>query len=375
MLSNKPRRVCVFTGSRSEYGLMRFLIKAVEEQVELNLQLIVTGSHLSELHGRTVSEIESDGVPISSVLPISINSNSGVTMGDLGAETMKSVSVALKELNPDIMVILGDRYEAFSAAGAAFLNRIPILHIHGGETTEGAIDNNLRHAITQLSSWHFTSAEKYSERVIQMGIPKDRVFEVGPMVIDALASPIKVCRNDFESRTGFQFGSKNALVTFHPETLLPDNGLGCFKELIRALEKSDLHILFTYPNADQGFQDIVLQIERFVSNNRRKRWAIPSLGQDLYLKALHLFDVMVGNTSSGIIEGPLLGIPSINVGNRQQGRLRFGLVQDASCDSKEILSKLANVRSRDKSSDNKPFKLRSKPSEQIIRFLVNQAEF
>ena len=371
---NKPRKVCVFTGSRSEYGLMRFLIKAIEEEEALELQLCVTGSHLSELHGRTISEIKNDGVEITSILPLSIESDVVNTMADLSAQTMSSMSQEIKRLRPDVVIVLGDRYEAFAAAAAAFLCKVPVLHIHGGETTEGALDNSLRHAITQISSWHFTAAEAYRQKVIRLGQPENRVFNVGPMVIDALAQPIKACREEFENLTGFRFGPKNALVTFHPETLLPDNGVACFRELITALEKSHFNILFTHPNADEGFREILFEINNFVSKRSGRSWAVASLGQDLYLQALNLFDTMIGNTSSGIIEGPLVGIPVINIGNRQGGRIRYGAVKDVGCNSGELLSSLESITSKKKPNKGIRFSVENKPTNQIIRFLVNQVD-
>jgi len=371
---DKPRKVCIFTGSRSEYGLMRFLIKAIEEEESLELQLCVTGSHLSELHGRTISEIENDGVEITSVLPLSIENDAVNTMADLSAETMSGMSQEIKRLRPDAVIVLGDRYEAFAAAAAAFLSKVPVLHIHGGETTEGALDNSLRHAITQISSWHFTAAEAYRQKVIRLGQPENRVFNVGPMVIDALAKPIKASYEEFENLTGYRFGPKNALVTFHPETLLPDNGVACFRELITALERSDLNILFTHPNADEGFREILFEINSLVRKMPGKCWVVASLGQDLYLQALKLFDAMIGNTSSGIIEGPLVGIPVINIGNRQHGRIRYGAVKDVGCNSGELLSSLECITSRKRSDKRISFSAGNTPTDQIIRFLVNQVD-
>ena len=374
MPSIKPRKICVFTGSRSEYGLMRFLIKAIEEEEKLELQLCVAGSHLSELHGRTISEIESDGVEITSILQISAEGMLLDSMADLSAETMASMSREMKRLKPDAVIILGDRYEAFAAAAAAFLSKIPILHIHGGETTEGALDNSLRHAISQMSSWHFTAAEAYRQKVIQLGQPEDKVFNVGPMVIDALAELNEASYEEFENATGYRFGSRNALVTFHPETLLPDNGIACFKELIESLKRTDINILFTHPNADEGFREILFEIDSFVSKNSGRSWIIASLGQDLYLQALNLFDVMIGNTSSGIIEGPLVGIPVINLGNRQQGRMRYGAVKDVDCYSDELLSSLESITRRNASKQKTPFSVDERPTNQIIRFLVSQID-
>lgn len=365
------KNICVFTGSRSEYGLMRHLIKAIREEDRLNLQLVVAGSHLSNLHGRTIKEIRDDGIEVSSIVPISIDSEIPKTMGELGAEAMKGMSEELKRLEADIVIVLGDRYETFAAAAAAFLSKIPIVHLHGGETTLGAIDNDLRHAITQLSSWHFTAAEEYRQRVIKSGKPEDKVFNIGPMVADALAVKVDTCRKDFEDFTGYRFGARNALVTFHPETLALDSGMSCFKELLYALRHSCFRVLFTHPNADEGYRDIVEEMRRFVELDRERFYCVSSLGQSRYLEALHVFDVMIGNSSSGIIEGPLVGIPVINIGNRQKGRLRYGPVQDIECSSGKILSALEGIRSRSEGDESacssRPWR---RPTDQIMRFLL-----
>ena len=322
--------IAVFTGSRSEYGLLRSLIKAISHEPDLSLQLIVGGSHLSQSLGFTVNEIEHDGFLPSALIPISHDTNNLQSMATLTSEALFGTGQALEELKPDLLILLGDRFETFAAASASHLLGIPVVHIHGGETTIGAIDDRLRHAITQLSSWHFTSADVYRQRVIAMGHPSQNVFNVGPMVIDGLINSTDISRHEFESRFNYRFGARNLLVTYHPETLSSDFGISSFEVFLDALACMDCHILFTQPNADTGSTKIRDLISCFVSNHNERSWFVDSLGHENYLHALRLFEAMAGNSSSGIIEAPLLGMPVLNLGNRQLGRYRFGTVIDVS---------------------------------------------
>lgn len=348
------QRIAVFTGSRAEYGLLRHLIRAIESETSLILQLIVSGSHLSHRHGCTVSEIEADGVSIAARVPLSLEATTMPSMATLTAEALAGVSRALEQLQPDILILLGDRYEAFAAASAAHLQGIPIAHLHGGETTEGAVDDRLRHAITQLSSWHFTAAEPYRQRVIAMGQAPERVFNVGPMVLDGLLAAPPACRSTFEQATGFQFGERNLLVTYHPETLLPDRGVGGFEALLDALERVPCRVLFTHPNADAGHDQLLQRLEAFLAQHPCRCWAMPSLGQERYLAALQLFDAMAGNSSSGVIEAPLVGMPVLNIGGRQAGRLRFGPVRDAAARHKDIARHLEQLLQKGQQRHSSP---------------------
>jgi UDP-hydrolysing UDP-N-acetyl-D-glucosamine 2-epimerase len=337
------RRIAVFTGSRAEYGLLRHLIKAIEAEPGLALQLIVSGSHLSQRHGSTVAEIEADGIPIAARVPLSLDANPVPSMPTLTAEALAGVGKALEQLQPGLLILLGDRYEAFAAAAAAHLQDIAVFHLHGGETTEGAVDDRLRHAITQLSSWHFTAAEPYRQRVIAMGQPPERVFNVGPMVLDGLLAAPPASRSAFEQATGFRFAERNLLITYHPETLLPDRGVAGFEALLEALEQIPCHVLFTHPNADAGSEQLLQRLQAFVRRHPQRCWALPSLGQQRYLAALQLFEAMAGNSSSGVIEAPLLAMPVLNIGGRQAGRLRHGPVHDVPPDRIAITTGLEQV--------------------------------
>jgi len=335
--------VAVFTGSRSEYGLLRHLIAAISNDPSLNLQLIVSGSHLTASHGCTMNEIEADGHHPAALVPLALDQTPPPSMAALSAETQAGVAQALQRLRPEVLILLGDRYEAFSAAAAAHLLGIPVVHLHGGETTEGAVDDRLRHAITQLSTLHFTAAEPYRDRVIAMGHPPERVFNVGPMVLDGLQNTPPACRREFEMSTGFLFGSRNLLITYHPETLLVDRGVAGFEALVQALEVTPCHVLFTHPNADSGRNEILALLDEFVRRHPQSSWAVPSLGQQRYLEALQLFEAMAGNSSSGVIEAPLLGMPVLNIGGRQAGRLRNGNVHDTPADVEKIAAGLEHV--------------------------------
>ena len=337
------RRIAVFTGSRAEYGLLRHLIAAIDADPGLALQLIVSGSHLSERHGRTVVEIESDGLHPAALVPLSLEATRPPSMAALSAEALVGVGQALERLQPQLLILLGDRYEAFAAAAAAHLLGIPIAHLHGGESTGGAVDDRLRHAITQLSTWHFTAAEPYRQRVIAMGHPPEQVWNVGPMVLDGLLAAPPASRSNFEQATGFRFGYRNLLITYHPETLLPDRGVEGFEALLAALEHVPCQVLFTHPNADAGSEALLPRLQAFVERHPDRSWALPSLGQQRYLAALQLFEAMAGNSSSGVIEAPLLGMPVLNIGGRQAGRLRLGCVYDVPPDPEAIAAGLEQV--------------------------------
>jgi len=264
-------------------------------------------------------------------------------MAALSAEALAGVAQALERLQPKCLILLGDRYEAFAAAAAAHMMGIPVVHLHGGETTQGAVDDRLRHAITQLSTWHFTAAEPYRQRVIAMGHPPGRVFHVGPMVLDGLLAAPSASRSAFEQSTGYRFGSRNLLITYHPETLLPDRGVAGFEALLRGLETTPCHVLFTYPNADAGCYHLLSLLEAFVQRHPQRSWALPSLGQEGYLAALQLFEAIAGNSSSGMIEAPLVGMPVLNIGDRQSGRLCSDYLYNVAADTDAIVAGLELV--------------------------------
>lgn len=336
-------KAAVFSGSRSEYGLMRHLIQKLNECPAIELQLIVSGSHLSTKYGSTISEILADGITPTAQVKLSLDGSSDVRMDFLCSEAIAGLSHHLRVLRPEIIFILGDRYETFAAAISAHLNSIPIVHLHGGESTHGALDDKLRHAISQLSTWHFTAAEQYRQRVIAMGHDSDSVHNIGPMVADSLINFTSISRSEFEEITGYSFGSKNLLVTFHPETTLADNGIDCFKSFLAALELIPCNVLFTHPNADEGSNELLALVQNYVQLHPHQAFDIASLGHDLYLGALSLFEAVAGNSSSAVIEAPLIGIPSLNIGERQSGRLQYPSVVNSPCSLPIIHENLKKV--------------------------------
>jgi len=321
---------CVFTGSRAEYGLMRGLLTRLRTDPSCKLELIVSGAHLSEAHGNTQREIIEDGFESR----FQIKLTDAASMAEHSAEVIQGCCRAFQAFSPDVLIVLGDRYESFAAASAAYLSGIPIAHLHGGETTQGALDDALRHAITLMATWHFTAAYTYLDVVRKFGAEPNRSFCIGPMVLDALQAEKLIDRDQFEVATGFKFAPINLLVTYHSVTKSPCLGLEGFEALLQVLDEAlaredDINILFTYPNLDQGGYKIIELILAFVETHQLRCWALPSLGQTLYLSALRLFSAMIGNSSSGIIEAPLVGLPVLNIGDRQKGRLRYGDVVDA----------------------------------------------
>ena len=322
------RKICVATGTRAEYGLLYWLMKEIEAYKDLELQIIATGMHLSPEFGLTYKEIEKDfkidkkiEMLLSSDTPIGISKSMGLAQ--------ISFAEAYDELKPDIVVVLGDRYEIFSAVSVAMIARIPIAHLHGGETTEGAFDESIRHSITKMSHLHFTATEEYRKRVIQLGEDPKRVFNVGGMGIENIKRLQLLSKEDFEKSIGFRLNQKNILVTFHPVTLEKSTAKDQFKELLEAIDElSETNIIFTKANSDTDGRIINQMIDEYVAKNSDKAVAFTSLGQLRYLSALQFMDAVVGNSSSGLAEAPTFKIGTINIGDRQKGRIKAKSVID-----------------------------------------------
>lgn len=317
------RKICIFTGTRAEYGLLKPLMDEIKSDPDLELQIIASCMHLSPEFGLTYKEIENDGFTIDEKIEMLLSSDtpSGIvkSMG-LG---MIGYTDALNRLKPDITVVLGDRFEALAFAIASFVNRIPIAHLYGGEATEGSIDEGIRHCITKLSYLHFTSTEEYRKRVIQLGEDPQRVFNVGALGIDNIKKMKLLTKDEIESKLGIKFKSKNLLITYHPVTLKKDESEKEFKALLNVLkELEDTLLIFTKPNADTEGRRIIKLIEEFVKENGDKAVVFTSLGQLNYLSIMQYVDAVVGNSSSGIIEAPSLKVPAIDIGDRQKGRIR-----------------------------------------------------
>jgi GDP/UDP-N,N'-diacetylbacillosamine 2-epimerase (hydrolysing) len=335
------RKICVITGSRAEFGLLRWLMEAIDRSPTLALQVIATGAHLSPEFGLTYREIEAAGFSIDRKVEMLLSSDSsvGVTKS-IGLATI-GFADALSELKPDMVVVLGDRYEILAAATAATIAHIPIAHLHGGEKTEGAFDDAIRHAITKMSHFHFVAAEEYRRRVIQLGEDPSRVHLVGALGIDSILRLELLSRDALEESLGFQLGKRNLLVTFHPETLLPGMAERHTTELLEALATlTDTEIVFTLPNADTEGRKIARMMEDFAAIHDNAH-AFASLGQLRYLSLVSIADAVVGNSSSGIIEVPSLKTATVNIGERQMGRLRAASVLDCEPVRQNILTAIA----------------------------------
>jgi GDP/UDP-N,N'-diacetylbacillosamine 2-epimerase (hydrolysing) len=331
------KKVCVVTGSRADYGLLRWVIQGINESSKLELQLVVTGMHLSPEFGLTWRDIEADGFRIDRKVETLLSSDTPVGIAKAMGLGIMGFADAYSDLQPDIVLVLGDRYEIFAAVAAAMVSRIPIAHLHGGEATEGLIDEAIRHSITKMSQLHFVSAEPYRQRVLQLGEPLDRVFNVGGLGVDSIVKQDLLSRSELERELGFQFGERNLLVTFHPVTLEDDTAGTQMSELLEALDKiEDTTVLFTMPNADTNGRILIEMITNFVQD-RPNALAFTSLGQLRYLSCLQFVDGVVGNSSSGILEVPTFKKGTINIGIRQQGRMQASSVIDCKPEKDSIL--------------------------------------
>lgn len=334
------RKICFVTGTRAEYGLISRLMKLVQDDNELKLQIIATNMHLMPDYGDTYQEIEADGFKIDCKVYMNKPSDDAFGIISSMAEEMKGMNEAMSTLCPDIVVLLGDRYEILVAAQVAMIHRIPIAHIHGGEVTEGAYDDAIRHAVTKMSSLHFTSCEEYRCRVIQMGEQPDRVYNCGSLGVENIKSIPLMSKQELEESLNFHFSEKTIMVTYHPVTI-GGNSANDIKELIGALETfDDLGVLFTMPNSDTGRDAIASAIEKYVKRHPYTAKSFASLGLKRYLSALTYVNAAVGNSSSGIIEVPSFGIPTLNIGDRQKGRLASKSVTNCGTNKDEIITGL-----------------------------------
>ncbi len=341
------KKICIVTGSRAEYGLLYWLIKEVEANKDLELQLIVTGMHLSSEFGLTYKEIEKD-FKIDKKINMHLLSDTSVDISKSMGIAQASFSEAYNELNPHIIVVLGDRYEIFSAASAAMIAKIPIAHIHGGEATEGLIDEAIRHSISKMSHLHFTAAEEYSKRVIQLGEEPKRVFNVGGMGIENIKRLKLLKKKQFEKSINFELNIKNILITFHPVTLENNTSKKQFQEILDAIDElEDTNIIFTKTNSDNDGRIINLMIDEYVNKNSDKSIGVPSLGQLNYLSALQHIDLIIGNSSSGLLEAPSFKIGTINIGDRQNGRIKAKSVVDCLPDKKSIKETIKKIYSNE----------------------------
>lgn len=331
------KKVCIVSGTRAEYGLLKPLIKRIKNDDELTLQLVVTGMHLSPEFGLTYKEIENDGFIIDEKVEMLLSSDTSIGISKSTALAMISFAEVFERLKPDMLIILGDRYEMFAVASTAMNFKIPIAHIHGGETTEGAVDEAIRHSITKMSYLHFTSEEEYRERVIQLGEEPKRVYNVGAISKDSIKEIKLLSKEELETSIKMKFDKNIALLTFHPTTLENDTSKEQFTELLKALdEMKDFKVIFTKANSDANGRIINNMIDEYVKVRKNKCTAFSSLGQLKYLSAMKYCNVVIGNSSSGIIEAPLFNKPSINIGDRQKGRIQKTTIINCKPQKEEI---------------------------------------
>ncbi len=342
------RKISVFTSTRADYGLLRNLIREIDNSTQLSLHLMVSGTHLVADQGMTVKEIEEDGYALDNCIDIELSDDSPVGICDSMGLAVRRYGKALRTIQPDILVILGDRFESFCCAAAATVCRIPVAHIHGGESTVGAMDEAFRHSITKMSHLHFPCCETYRMRIIQLGEAPDRVFDVGALGVENIKKITLMTKSELEKSIDFKLDQPFFLITFHPVTLENETAGEQFGQLLAALEQfRNYKCIFTQANADTAGQTINKLMYAYVKENSDRCMAIPSLGYLRYLSAMSLCAAVVGNSSSGILETPVFKVPAINIGDRQKGRIRTKNIIDCRPTKKFITSAIRKGLSTD----------------------------
>ena len=341
------KKICVITGTRAEYGNLRWILEGIQNSSKLDLQIIATGMHLSPEFGLTHRLIKSDGFIINKKVEMLVSSDTSVAITKSMGLGMIGLADAIEDLQPDLILVLGDRYEIFSAVSAAMISRIPVAHLHGGESTEGLIDEPIRHSITKMSHFHFVANQKYKKRVLQLGEKEKNIFLVGTPAIDSIFKLQLLDISDLQKALDFKLGKNNLLITFHPVTLEKNTSEIQMKALLAALGKlKQTHLVFTMPNADTDGRILFKMIEEFVLKHKNAK-AFKSLGQLRYLTCLKYFDGVVGNSSSGLVEAPSFNTGTINIGDRQKGRIKAKSIIDCKPNQKDILNEIKKLFSDD----------------------------
>lgn len=341
------RKICIVTGTRADYGLLRWVMQGIKDDPELRLQVIATGMHLSPEFGLTFREIEKDGFLIDRKVEMLTSSDTSVGVAKSMGLGMIGFADAFDELKPDMILVLGDRFEIFASVSAALVACIPVAHLHGGEITEGAFDEAFRHSITKMAHLHFVAAEEYRQRVIQLGEQPDRVFLVGGLGIDNIKRLKLLDRAELEASIDFKLGDKNLLITFHPVTLEKSTATEQMAELLAVLAGMvDTQLIFTMPNADNDGRALIKMVQQFVAEHSNAR-AFTSLGQLRYLSCIAHVDGVVGNSSSGLAEVPSFKKGTINIGDRQRGRLQAESVINCEPTHESIQAAIKKLYSED----------------------------
>ncbi|MCY7294360.1 UDP-N-acetylglucosamine 2-epimerase [Alteromonas sp. a30] len=337
-------KVCVVTGTRAEYGLFYWLLKALNDDPSFELQLVVTGMHLSPEFGSTYQEIEKDGFPIHDTVEILLSGDSPVAITKSTGLALMGFAESFKNLQPDLVMLLGDRFEALGAATAALFANIPIAHLHGGEATFGAVDESIRHAISKMAHIHFPATEEYRARLIQMGEQPESVYNVGALGVESSVKTQALSKQALEESIGFDLGERFFLVTYHPVTLDVQEQREGMQAMLEALDAfPNVKLLITFPNADAHGRELIDTLKRYVSQNSERVYLTESLGRVRYLSALSHCACVVGNSSSGVIEAPSFSVPTVDIGCRQQGRARADSVFNCKPTKDSILKTLNHV--------------------------------
>lgn len=338
------KTVCVVTATRAEYGLLKNIIKLIEKDEELKLVLVVTGTHLSKDFGYTVTEIREDKLSIAAEIDILVEEDGGISTSKTMAKAFYKFSDFFKNCKPDMLVVLGDRYELLPICACAMNEQIPISHISGGEITEGVIDDTIRHCVTKMSYLHFVSCEAYRKRVIQLGEEPSRVFNFGDVGVENICNMKLMGKSELEQEIGFCLDNPYGVVTFHPVTLEKASALKQLEELLNALKATeDMNFIITKSNADTEGKEINDRIDEFVEKNKNCK-SYYSLGLLRYLSAVQYSEFVIGNSSSGIVEVPAFGIPTINIGDRQKGRLQANSILNCEPEKEAIIRQIKMVR-------------------------------
>lgn len=344
------KKICIATGTRAEYGLLNSLMSLIKKDKSFELQIVATAMHLSPEFGMTINEIEKDGFRINEKIEMLLSADTDTAIVKAMGLAMITASEVFKRLKPDLLIILGDRFEMMALATSAYLMNIPIAHIAGGETTEGVFDEGIRHSITKMSSLHFASAEIYKKRIIQLGENPKTVFNVGAIGLDNIKNVKLFSRKELEADLELSFEGKAALVTFHPVTLEKETPQKQFSKVLNALEKfPDLKLIFTMPNSDTGGREIIEMVKK-ITSIRSNAYAFTNLGQKRYLSVLNQVDLVIGNSSSGIVEVPFMGIPTINIGDRQKGRIMNESIINTTCETSTIAVAIKKALSKNRNS-------------------------
>jgi len=351
------KKICIVTGTRAEYGLLNPLMNLIKKDRSFELQIVVTAMHLSPEFGMTVSEIQKDGFKINEKIEMLLSADTDTAVVKAMGLAMITAADVFNRLKPDILIVLGDRFEMLALVTSAYLMNIPIAHIAGGETTEGAFDEGIRHSITKMSSLHFAATEVYRKRIIQLGENPKSVFNVGALGLDNIQQMKLLSQKELEKDLKLSFENKAALITFHPVTISHESPGKQFVKVLNALDKfPQLTLIFTMPNSDTGGREISDMINKFISA-RDNAYAFTNLGQKRYLSALSNVDLVIGNSSSGIVEVPFMGIPTVNIGDRQKGRLMGASIINVKCEERSITAgiKIALNKKRKTNKIKTPF--------------------